>query len=219
MAPSGAGGRLPRPRRPMIGSGTFNIEEKTMGLLDSILGAALGGLAGQGADRPEQAPADGGGNDALAALLPIVLSILANRGGTGAAEGGLGGVLGSVLGAGSGGAGGGGLGEVLGGMLGGGGAFGGLLEQFQRAGFGEQAGSWVGTGQNLPVSPDAIGKVFGDEGLAEIARRAGISTEDASQGLSQLLPEVVDRLTPGGAVPDLDQLAASVDDLSQRLGG
>ncbi|MGB0129092.1 MAG: YidB family protein [Rhodocyclaceae bacterium] len=192
-----------------------------MGLLDSILGAALGGVMGQGSETREPAPV-GGGNNALAVLLPIVLSMLANRGGAGAGAtgGGLGDVLGNVLGAGQGG--GGGLGGVLGGILGGGGAggaLGGLLEQFQRAGFGEQAGSWVGTGQNLPISPDAMGKVFGEEGLAEIARRAGISTEDASQGLSQLLPEVVDRLTPGGAVPDLDQLSASVDDLSRGLGG
>jgi uncharacterized protein YidB (DUF937 family) len=210
----------------VTGSGASNFEEKTMGLLDSILGAAFGGGAGQGAETAQQAPAGGGGNNALAALLPIVLSMLANRGGAGAGAtgGGLGDVLGSVLGAGQGGgtAGGGGFGEILGGILGGGGAggaLGGLLEQFQRAGFGEQAGSWVGTGQNLPVSPDAMGKVFGEEGLAEIARRAGISTEDASQGLSQLLPEVVDRLTPGGAVPALDQLSASVDEFSRSLGG
>jgi len=154
-----------------------------------------------------------------------VLSMLMNRqGGTGG--GGLGDILGGMLGGRggqAGGAPGGGLGDILGGMLGGGGGgmggLGGLLQQFQRAGFGDQANSWVGTGQNLPISPDAISQVFGNDALSQIARQAGISEAEASQGLSQLLPEVVDRFTPDGAVPDLDQLAASVDSMLRRRGG
>jgi uncharacterized protein YidB (DUF937 family) len=121
--------------------------------------------------------------------------------------------------------GGGALGDLLGGLLGGGagatagtGGLGGLLEQFQRAGFAEQANSWVGTGQNLPISPDAISQVFGSDALSQIAAQAGISAAQASEGLSQLLPEVVDRMTPNGAVPDLDQLAASVDSLLRQRG-
>jgi uncharacterized protein YidB (DUF937 family) len=165
----------------------------------------------------------------LMALLPVVLAMLANRGGgapqagSGPGGGGLGDILGQVLGGGAQRGGGGGMGDILGGMLGGGagggmGGLGGLLEQMQRAGYGEQARSWVGTGQNMPISPDVIGQIFGQGGIAEIARQAGVSEREASEGLSQLLPEVVDRVTPNGQVPDLDQLAASVEDLRKRLG-
>lgn len=197
-----------------------------MGLLDSILGAALGGaMSQQQAPTPRQAPGGGMNSAVLTALLPIVLGMLTNRGGGAAA--GSGGALGDILGGmlGGGGAtargGGGGLGDILGGMLGGSaggaGGLGGLLEQFQRAGFAEQANSWVSTGQNIPIPPDAIGQVFGGGALSQIAQQAGISEAEASQGLSQILPEVVDRLTPGGSVPDLDQLSSSVQDMMRRM--
>ena len=119
--------------------------------------------------------------------------------------------------------GGGGLGDLIGGMLGGGAAAGGagglgdLLQRFQQAGYGDQAQSWVGTGQNLPISPDIIGQIFGGGGLSQIARQAGLSEQETSEGLSQLLPDVVDHFTPGGQVPDLDQLSASVDALARQF--
>jgi uncharacterized protein YidB (DUF937 family) len=151
----------------------------------------------QQAPAPQQAPGGGMNSAVLTALLPVVLGMLTNRGG----GGGLGDILGGMLGGGSGGAGG----------------LGGLLEQFQRAGLAEQANSWVSTGQNLPISPDMIGQVFGGGALSQIARQAGISETEASQGLSQILPEVVDRLTPDGSVPDLDQLSSSVQDMMRRM--
>jgi uncharacterized protein YidB (DUF937 family) len=115
------------------------------------------------------------------------------------------------------------LGQVLGGGAGGGasggmGGLGGLLEQMQRAGYGEQARSWVGTGQNMPVSPDVLGQIFGQGGIEEIARQAGVTPQEASTGLSELLPEVVNHVTPNGQVPDLDQLALSVENLRRRMG-
>jgi len=145
----------------------------------------------------------------LTALLPVVLSMLAGSGARGerrdaSAGGGLGDVLAQVLG-GAGGA-------------GAGGGLGALLEQLQRAGFGEQAGSWVGTGANQPIPAEALEKVFGRGGLAEIARRAGVSEQEAERGLAAVLPEVVDRVTPDGRVPTQDQLLASVDALTRRLG-
>src|SRR5262250_230329 len=182
--------------------------DETMGLLDELLGSALGGgLGQQGSERPAQgsAAAGSGAPNIMTALLPVVLSMLANRGG------------GSMPG-------GGGLGNIFGQMLGGGtpsgtgGGLGGLLEQMQRAGFGDQARSWVGTGQNMPISPDALSQIFGEGGLGAIARQANLSPEETSEGLSQLLPEVVDRVTPGGQEPDFDQLSRSVDDLRRRLG-
>ena len=145
----------------------------------------------------------------LMALTPVVLQMMSNRGSAGGGSGsggGLADVLGQVLGGGGRGAAGG-----LGGL-------GGLLEQMQRAGFGEEANSWVSRGENKPISPDAMSQVFGDDGLEQISRQAGISPEEASRGLSALLPEVVDRMTPDGTVPDADALAKSVDDFVRRLG-
>ncbi|HXU88583.1 MAG TPA: YidB family protein [Methylomirabilota bacterium] len=105
-----------------------------------------------------------------------------------------------------------------GGPRAGGGGLGGLLEQMQKAGFGEQAKSWVGTGQNMPISPDAMSEIFGKDGVEEIARRTDLTPQEASEGLSQLLPEVVDRVTPGGHEPDFDELIRSVEHLRTRMG-
>ncbi len=212
-----------------------------MGLLDGILGDILGKTTGAA----RQTPTEDGNSNLLMALLPVVLGMLMNRqgnaGGTGG--GGLGDLLGSMLGGRSGqGSGigdvlggtggstaGGGLAAVLGSVLGGGASgeggsiglpgLGGLLEQFQRAGFAEQASSWVGSGQNLPIAPEAMGQIFGSDALSQIAQQAGVSESEASEGLSQLLPEVVDRLTPDGNAPDLDQLRTSVDSLTRQFGG
>jgi len=203
-----------------------------MGILEDLLSGAMAGQHGMGQPGDRQAPqqASGGGmSGTLMALLPIVLAMLSNRGGgapqpgPGPSGGGFGDILGQVLGGGAQ-RGGGGLGDALGGMLGGGvgggsaGGLGGLLEQMAHAGYGDEARSWVGTGQNMPIAPDALESIFGRGGIAAIARQAGVSEADASQGLSALLPEVVDRVTPRGEVPDLNSLAASVGDLSRQLG-
>ena len=205
-----------------------------MGMLEDLLSGAMGGQPGMGQPAGRQMPQasrGGGMSGTLMALLPIVLAMLSNRGGgaqqsgSGMSGGGFGDILGQMMG-GGGQRGGGGLGDVLGGMLGGGsagrgggaGGLDGLLQQMAQAGYGEQARSWVGTGQNMPIEPEALEQIFGRGGIAAIARQAGVSESDASQGLSALLPEVVDRVTPGGEVPDLDSLSANVGDLSERFG-
>jgi len=178
-----------------------------MGILDDLLGGLAGQAAG-GRAQQTRAPGGGAGSQVLMALLPVVLQMLSNRGSGGGSGsgGGLADVLGQVLGGGGRGAAGG-----LGGL-------GGLLEQLQRAGFAEEADSWVSRGANKPISPDAMTQVFGDEGLEQISQQAGNSPDEASRGLSELLPEVVDRMTPDGTVPDPDALAKSVDDFVRRLG-
>lgn len=198
-----------------------------MGLLDDLL---AGAVSGQRGGLPTQQPQRnaGGPNAALIALLPIVLSMLANRGASASSgrdagpAGGLGDILGQMMGGGQRGGAAGGLGDILGQVLGGGagpgGGLGGLLRQFENAGLGDQARSWVSPGQNQPLSPDALGRVFGADGLTAIARQAGLSERDASAGLAQLLPEIIDRATPQGQVPDDDQLAGTLQDLMRRLG-
>ena len=193
-----------------------------MGLLDDLLGSALGGASTPGGRGRGSAPASGGGmGGVMMALLPVVLSMLAIAGGGGRqGGGGLADILGQLLG------GGGGMRDTTAGMsgrgagLGGGmGGLGALLEQMQQAGLGEQARSWVGTGQNMPISPDALSQIFGEGGIGAIARQAGLTPQETSEGLSELLPDVVNHVTPTGEVPDFDQLTRSVEDLRRRMGG
>ena len=165
-----------------------------MGLLEELLRGGLAGGLGQGMGQQQRSAgqaAGGGMAGTVMALLPVVLAMLnQGKGGGRTAAAGMGGT----------------------------GGLGGLLEQMQRAGHGDQARSWVGTGPNLPTSPDVMAQVFGREGLAQIASRAGLSEQQASAGLTEILPDVVDRLTPQGQVPDFDALNASVGDLQRRLG-
>ncbi len=105
-----------------------------------------------------------------------------------------------------------------GGGGGGMGGLGGLIEQFTRSGYGSQANSWVGTGANEALPEDAVRDVFGEDQLSQIARQAGVSTDEARSGLSELLPDLVDHFTPQGELPATDQLSSSVDDFVRRLG-
>ncbi len=80
------------------------------------------------------------------------------------------------------------------------GGIGGLLSKMQQSGYGGQAQSWVGTGQNQPIPPDAMSQIFGGQ-LGQIAQQLGMSHEQAASEMSQVLPQVVDRMTPQGSVP------------------
>ncbi len=102
----------------------------------------------------------------------------------------------------------------------GGGGLGGLgdiLGRLTQRGYGQQAASWVGTGSNEPLPPQAIEEVFGEDALHRIAQQAGISSDEARTGLSELLPDVVDHFTPEGTLPEGNTLSESVDDYLRRL--
>jgi uncharacterized protein YidB (DUF937 family) len=92
----------------------------------------------------------------------------------------------------------------------------GLLEQFTQKGYGDHAQSWVATGPNQSLPPQAIDDVFGND-LDNIASQAGVSRDEARQGLTQLMPEVVDHFTPQGQLPPADQLLASIDNYERQL--
>lgn len=160
-----------------------------MGLLD-IVGGMLGGQQGQG-----QGGAGLGGLGDLAAML--------GQGGGQGMQGGAGGGQAALL-------------QLVLSLLannGQGGGLAGLMEKFQSAGLGEQMNSWVGTGQNQPVSPEQLGQVFGADQMSQMADRMGLSTGDLGAQLSQLLPEAVDQFTPGGQAP-----AGGLGDLNDLLG-
>lgn len=95
--------------------------------------------------------------------------------------------------------------EVIGGLLNNQqGGLGGLVQAFQQKGLGEVIASWIGTGQNLPISAEQLQSVLGSEQVQAIARQLGFSPEAASEQLAQTMPTVIDQLTPGGQLPPSD---------------
>jgi uncharacterized protein YidB (DUF937 family) len=118
------------------------------------------------------------------------------------------------------------LGQLMGGMTGGGqqsptgaqaqnpllqialqmlqqnGGLSGVLSKMQQAGYGQQAQSWIGTGQNMPIDPGALSQIFGRGQLGQIAQQLGVSQEEAAGGLAETLPQVMDQMTPQGQIPD-----------------
>ena len=91
-----------------------------------------------------------------------------------------------------------------GGLLGG---LGGLLDKLQNGGLGNVVNSWVGPGQNQPVSPNQLGPALGPDIIKTLAQRSGLSEEELTRQLSQVLPGLVDRLTPSGRLPTLAELS------------
>lgn len=89
-------------------------------------------------------------------------------------------------------------GDEGGGLLDG---LGGLLDRFRQSGQGKAADSWVGHGPNEPVSPGEVGTALGPNILKTLAERSGMSEEELLRQLSQVLPGVVDKLTPQGRLP------------------
>ncbi len=94
----------------------------------------------------------------------------------------------------------------------------GLISQFTSKGLGDVIGSWVGTGKNLPVSPDQIKSVLGDDKIKNIASKLGISTNEVTSQLSNLLPQAVDKLTPDGKVPEGDLMSKGMEMLGGLFG-
>jgi uncharacterized protein YidB (DUF937 family) len=96
------------------------------------------------------------------------------------------------------------------------GGLGGLVQSFQQGGLGEIVNSWVSTGQNLPVSAEQLQSVLGGGALQDIAAKLGVSPEQASGSLAELLPQVVDKLTPNGQLPEGGALLAQGMDLLKK---
>ncbi len=87
----------------------------------------------------------------------------------------------------------------------------GLIEKFKEGGLGEQAASWVGKGENLPISADQISSVLGSGAIAEMAAKFGLTPEVLSNQIAQHLPGMVDKMTPDGEVStDSSNLLSSV---------
>jgi uncharacterized protein YidB (DUF937 family) len=93
----------------------------------------------------------------------------------------------------------------------------GIVEQFTSKGLGGLVSSWIGTAENQPVSREQIEQTFGNEKIQEIAQKLGISGVDASGGLAVLLPQIIDKLTPDGKLPEDGILNQGLDFLKKSL--
>ncbi len=148
-----------------------------MGLLDSMLGSVLNAQQGGGQ----------GGQGGLAEALGGLLG-QGQGGGQSAGLGGLSALLPVVIG-------------LLANNGQGGGGLGGLMEKFNQAGMGDVLGAWIRTGPNPPISGGQLSQVLGDDKMSEIASQLGLTEGDAAGQLAQVLPGLIDKLTPQGAAP------------------
>jgi uncharacterized protein YidB (DUF937 family) len=194
------------PSAPSRDDGKGGMSPMTMAILALLAYQAMKHMTG---GQAQQAPAGGGSTANLdQASLP------------GGGGGGLGDLLGSMLGGGSaggGGAGAGGLGDLLKGGLGGllaggaagtvlGGGLNDLLKQLQDSGQKEAADSWVSSGPNKDISPNDLAGALGADQISTMMDQSGLSRQELLQGLSQMLPGVIDQLTPNGRMPSADEL-------------
>lgn len=136
------------------------------------------------------------------------------------------GVLGNVLGS--------GLSQVLGGntqhaglaqsllgMLtsGSGGGLSELLGHLKNGGLGDAVGSWVSTGANQPVTGEQLQQALPADMLAQLAAKVGLDPAQASSGLAQVLPSIVDQLSPTGSLPSDSGLQSALGGLSKMFSG
>ncbi len=149
----------------------------------SILDSILGGLTGGGQNQGQ-----GQGGSPIASILGGLLG----GGNQGGQAGGMGGGMGALAG-----------------MMGGGGLQG-LMGQFQNAGLGHIAQSWIGNGPNQSISPDQVRNVFGDQQIQQMSQQSGMPQQDLLSQLAQHLPSVVDHMTPNGQMPGGEPNSVSV---------
>ena len=197
-ASSGSGGGLSPVMKALLGLVAYN---------------AVKGRGGQAATPGQPAPIPPGG------------TVTAGKPGGGGLDDILGGLFGGKPGAGPGAAPGGkpggsladmlpgGLGGLLGGAAAGGvlsGGIGNILKQLQNSGQGRVAQSWVGTGPNEEIAPDALANALGGDTLDALSRQTGMPRDELLKGLSQHLPELVDKLTPNGRLPSPEEAGRMV---------
>lgn len=168
------------------------------GVLGDLLNNALSGQQGAGQQgsgqlgpgqqglpqQPQGPQTSGGGMGGLNPILIAVLGMLASRAIGGMMQGG------SAQG-----------GQNSAAPQGQGGGLDGLLEQFRRGGMGSAFDSWVGTGTNQSVNPQQLEQMLGKDSIHDLACKMGISDSEACKQVADVLPDVVDRLTPNGQAP------------------
>jgi uncharacterized protein YidB (DUF937 family) len=95
----------------------------------------------------------------------------------------------------------------------------GLIQKFNEKGLGDLMSSWISTGKNLPVSADQINNALGSDKIKDLAAKYNLGEHDASKSLADLLPQLIDKLTPNGSVPHQDMLSQGIDMIRKKLLG
>lgn len=93
-----------------------------------------------------------------------------------------------------------------------------LLQSFHDKGLGGLASSWLGTGQNLPITAEQVQHVLGSDQVQQLAAKAGISPDVAGASIAQILPSLIDKLTPNGQLPEHSNLLEMGMSVLQSLG-
>jgi uncharacterized protein YidB (DUF937 family) len=94
----------------------------------------------------------------------------------------------------------------------------GLVKSFQEKGMGDLVSAWVSTGPNPPATTDQVNEVLGNDKVEQMAAEAGVSRDTATSAIAQLLPTVVDKLTPDGHVPEHGNVLEMASRILQHLG-
>ena len=143
-----------------------------MGLLDGVLGNLAGSLLGGG-----NASGGNAGGVMNSPLAQMAMQMLLHQGGSAQPAQGTDPAAASM------------------------GGLGGIIEAFQKGGLGHITDSWVGTGENLPVSGDQLTQMLGSDKISAIANQLGMGHGDVAGQLAQMLPQLINHITPNGQVP------------------
>jgi uncharacterized protein YidB (DUF937 family) len=95
---------------------------------------------------------------------------------------------------------------ALGGLVASAGGMQGIMSKLEASGMGDKLQSWIGTGQNQEMSAAEVEQALGKEEIQKAAAEAGVSEQEAADGLAGLLPQVIDKISPDGKLPDMGQL-------------
>ena len=77
----------------------------------------------------------------------------------------------------------------------------GLVAALEKGGLGPQVQSWLGNGQNMPVTADQLKAVLGNSQVQEFARHLGLPVDETLSELAKYLPEIIDKASPNGVLP------------------
>ncbi|WP_026841641.1 YidB family protein [Citrifermentans bremense] len=97
------------------------------------------------------------------------------------------------------------------------GGLGGIIQSFQQKGLGDIISSWIGKGPNAPISPNQVKEGLGNERMQQLSTQAGTSTDETANKLSNILPEMVDKATPEGTVPEGGILDKGLEFIKSRF--
>jgi uncharacterized protein YidB (DUF937 family) len=95
----------------------------------------------------------------------------------------------------------------------------GLVNTLRQLGLDDVVSSWISTGKNKPISPEQVQNALGEGQINQMAQNMGVSHQEVSTGLAGLLPQLIDKLTPDGKLPESSVLDQGLELLKKRFLG